>query len=158
MACSCQEKDVVIQQQRCITRLFCSRAAKTHGVAIKLTSATKIPNATIWYYCAALLVLLAFVCEGELVVICAFYTRLNSLFSLFFGDALQNAKQFFSTRLPQMTKYCIIREFENILRGYLYDYDLVFVILKGISILKFPKSFFEISSRDLTFSFLLQLI
>jgi hypothetical protein len=45
---------------------------------------------------------------------------------------------------------------ENILRGYLYDGDLVFVILKGISIFKFPKMFLEISSRDLT-SFLLQL-
>ncbi len=31
---------------------------------------------------------------------------------------------------------------ENILRGYLYDGDLVFVILKGISILKFLKKVF----------------
>jgi hypothetical protein len=46
---------------------------------------------------------------------------------------------------------------ENILCGYLYDGDLVFVILKGISIFKFPKRFLEISSRDLT-SVLLQLI
>jgi hypothetical protein len=89
-------------------------AAKTHGVAIKLASATKITNATIWYYCAALLVQLSFICEGELVVTCAFYCRLDSLFSLFFGDALQNAKQLFSTRLPQMTKYCVMRECENI--------------------------------------------
>jgi hypothetical protein len=74
-----------------------------------------------------------------------------------FGDALQNAKQLFSTRIPQMTKYCIMRECENILCGYLYAGDLVFVILKGISIFKFPKRFLEISSRDLT-SFLLQLI
>jgi hypothetical protein len=49
-----------------------------------------------------------------------------------------------------MTKCCIMRECENILRGYLYDGDLVFVILKGISIFKFPKRFLEISSRDLT--------
>jgi hypothetical protein len=46
---------------------------------------------------------------------------------------------------------------EKILRGYLYDGDLVFVILKRISIFEFPKRFLEISSRDLT-SFLLQLI
>ena len=26
---------------------------KTHGVAIKLTSATKITNVAIWYYCTA---------------------------------------------------------------------------------------------------------
>ncbi len=46
---------------------------------------------------------------------------------------------------------------ENILCGYLYDGDLVFVILKGISIFKFPRRFLKISSRDLT-SFLLWLI
>jgi hypothetical protein len=39
---------------------------------------------------------------------------------------------------------------ENILHGYLYDGDLVFVILKGIYGLKFTKRFLEISFRDLT--------
>ncbi len=39
---------------------------------------------------------------------------------------------------------------ENILPGYLYDGDLVFVILKGIYDFKFSKKFLEISSRDLT--------
>jgi hypothetical protein len=38
---------------------------------------------------------------------------------------------------------------------HLYDCDLVFVILKGISIIKFPKRFLEISCRDLTSSSLL---
>ena len=33
-------------------------AAKKHGVTIKLASATKITNAAIWYYCAALLLVL----------------------------------------------------------------------------------------------------
>ncbi len=49
---------------------------------------------------------------------------------------------------------------ENILCGYLYDGDLVFVILKGIYGFKFSKRFLEISSRDLTSSlfFPLQLI
>ncbi len=42
---------------------------------------------------------------------------------------------------------------ENILCGYLYDGDLVFVILKGIYSFKFPKRFLEISFRDLTSSF-----
>ncbi len=49
-----------------------------------------------------------------------------------------------------MTKYCIMREYENILRGYLYVCDLKFVILNGIYSFKFPKRFLEISSRDLT--------
>jgi hypothetical protein len=86
--------------QDCFAAAILAAGAKTHGVAVKLTSATKITNAAIWYYCAELLVLLSFVCEGELVFTCAFYHRLDSLF---FGDALQNAKQLFSLRLPQMT-------------------------------------------------------
>ncbi len=44
---------------------------------------------------------------------------------------------------------------ENIRNGYFYDGDLVFVILKGIYSFKFPKRFLEISSRDLTSSWLL---
>jgi hypothetical protein len=48
------------------------------------------------------------------------------------GDTLQNAKQVFSVRLLQITKYCIMRECENILHGYFYVFDLAFVILKGI--------------------------
>jgi hypothetical protein len=63
----------------------------------------------------------------------------------------------FSTRLSKTTKYCVMRECDNILRGYLYVSDLAFVILKDIYGFKFPKRFLEISSRDLT-SFLLQLI
>ncbi len=77
---------------------------------------------------------------------------LSRLDAFFFGDALQNAIQLFSTRLPQMTKYCVMRECENILCGYLYDGVLVFVILKGFTIFKFPKRFLEISSKDLTSS------
>ncbi len=46
---------------------------------------------------------------------------------------------------------------ENILHGFLYVFDLAFVILKGIYGFEFPKRFLEISSRDLT-SLLLQLI
>jgi hypothetical protein len=158
LARSCKEKDVVLKHQWRITRSFSrshtSSAAKIHRVAIKLTSATKIINAAIWHSCAALLVLLSFVCEGELVVTCALYHRLDSLF---FRDALQHAKQLFSTRLSKKTKYCLMRGCEKILCGYLYVSDLAFFILKEISIFKFPKRFLEISSRDLT-SFLLQLI
>jgi hypothetical protein len=119
-----------------------------HRVAMA-SSATKITNAAIWYYCAASH---WFVREGLLWHV----PRLDSNPS-YHGDALQYAKQLFYISLPQMTKYCIMRECENILSGYLYDGDLVFVILKGISIFKLPKRFLEISSRDLT-SFLLQLI
>ncbi len=41
-----------------------------------------------------------------------------------------------------MTKYCVMRECDNIRNGYLYGGDLLFVILKGIYGFKFPKRFF----------------
>ena len=66
------------------------------------------------------------------------------------GDVLQHAKQIFSARLLQMTKYCVMRECENILCGYLCVFDLVFSQQDGIYGFKFPKRFLEISSRDLT--------
>jgi hypothetical protein len=71
-----------------------------------------------------------------------------------FGKALQNATQLFFNRIPQMTRYCVMRECENILHGYLYVFDLAFVILKGIYGFEFPKRFLEISSRDLLSSLL----
>jgi hypothetical protein len=80
-------------------------AAKTHGVAIKLASTTKITNAAIWYYCAALLVLVSLFwresglwCEWRVF---SFLAGLDSVFK----NALQNAKQLFHISLPQMTKY-----------------------------------------------------
>jgi hypothetical protein len=126
------------------------QAAATHlelGVA---TSATKNANALALYFCTpSLYYSFWFVRESW------FWYVLCRLDSFFFGDALQNAKQLFYISLPLMTKYCIMRECENIFRGYLYNGDLVFVILKGISIFLFPRRFLEISSRDLNFSLLL---
>jgi hypothetical protein len=121
-----------------------------HGIAMA-SSATKITNAAICYYCVAFY---WFVRESWLCYVLLPTGRLDSLF---FGDALQNTKQLFSTRLTQVTKYCIMRECENILRGYLYVSDLAFVILKGTYGFKVPKRFLEISSRDPT-SFLIQLV
>jgi hypothetical protein len=133
-------------------------ASKTHGVVIKLASATKITNAAIWYYCAAFLLVLLSLIWRESGLWCEWrvFSSLAGLDSVF-ENALQKAKQLFSTRIPQMTKYCVMRECENILHGYLYGGDLLFVILKGIYSFKFPKRFLEISPRDLT-SFPLQLI
>jgi hypothetical protein len=70
-----------------------------------------------------------------------------------FLNALQNATQIFFDRIPQMTKYYIMKECENILHAFINVFDLAFVILKGIYSFKFPKRFLEISSRDLTSSF-----
>jgi hypothetical protein len=64
-----------------------------------------------------------------------------------FGNALQNATQLFFDRIPQMTKYCIMRECENIHSTIYLSGDLVFSHQQGF---KFPKRFLEVSSRDLT--------
>jgi hypothetical protein len=101
-------------------------AARTHGVAIKLASATKITNAAIWYYCAALLsIVLLSLIRRESGLWCDWrvFSSLAGLDSVS-KNALQNAKQLFHVSLPQMAKYCIMRECENILCGYLYDGDL----------------------------------
>ncbi len=124
-----------------------------------MASTTKITNAAIRYYCAALLLVLLSLIWRESGLWCEWrvFSSLAGLDSVF-ENALQNAKQLFHISLPQMTKYCIMRECKNILCGYLYDGDLVLVILKGIYGFKFPIRFLEISSRDLTSSFPLQLI
>jgi hypothetical protein len=126
--------------------------AKTHRVAIKLASATKITSAAIWYYCTALLVLLSLYwkesglwCEWRVF---SSLSRLNSDFE----NALQNAKQLFSVRIPFMTKYFVMRECDNILRGYIFVVTTVLSHQDEIYGLKFPNRFLEISCscRELT--------
>jgi hypothetical protein len=68
----------------------------------------------------------------------------------YFGDTIQDAKQLFFSRLPQMTKYFFMRECEHIptwisptwisLSG-----DLAFSYQDGIYGFKFPKRFSELS-------------
>jgi hypothetical protein len=55
---------------------------------------------------------------------------------------------FFS--LPQMTKYCVMRECKNIHSWISPSVDVVFSQQDGMYGFKFPKRFLEISSRDLT--------
>jgi hypothetical protein len=66
---------------------------EAHGVAA-VSSATKITNAAIWYYCAASLYYAHLFVRGSWL-----WHVLSRLDSYFLGDALQNAKQLFSTRL-----------------------------------------------------------
>jgi hypothetical protein len=63
----------------------------------------------------------------------------------YFRDALQNAKELFFSRLPQMTKYFVTRECENIPTWISLCVTTVFSQQRGISIFKFPKRFSEIS-------------
>jgi hypothetical protein len=66
------------------------------------------------------------------------------------GDVLHFAKQIFSLKLLQVTKYCIMRECENIHSWISLSGDSAFIHQNGIHGFKFPKRFLEISCRDLT--------
>jgi hypothetical protein len=72
------------------------------------------------------------------------------------GDVLQLAKQLFSLRLRQMTKYCIMRECYNILSGYLSVVTTVFSHQGGIYGFKSPKRFSgDLFLRSLSFTLFL---
>jgi hypothetical protein len=62
-----------------------------------------------------------------------------------FGDAMQDAKQLFLSRLPQITKYFVMRECENIPTLISLSGDLAFSHQDGIYGFKFPKRFSELS-------------
>jgi hypothetical protein len=87
--------------------------------------------------------------ESWLWCVGSVFSSLAGLDSVF-GNALQNAAQLFFNRISQMTKYCIMRECENIHSWISLSGDLVFSHQQGIYGSKFPKRFLEISSRDLT--------
>jgi hypothetical protein len=82
------------------------RMQAAYGVAT-MSRATEISNAAIHFYCAYYTHL--FVRESWLWHV--FLPRLNSNL---FGDTLQTAKQLFFSRLPQMIKYCVMRDCDNI--------------------------------------------
>jgi hypothetical protein len=110
-----------------------------HGVATMLTSAKEIASMDTSYFCAASLLYMIINVRETMwwwlaVARKKMWWCIASFGDSYHNDVLQNAKQLFSTRIPQMTKCWVMKECENILRGYLYDGDLVFVILKGISI------------------------
>jgi hypothetical protein len=90
-----------------------------HGFAT-VSSNTKITNAAIWYYCTASHLFVRESLLSQHVLLLA-----GGLYSVFW-NALQNATQLFFDRIPQMTKYCIMRECENIHSWISLSGDLVF--------------------------------
>jgi hypothetical protein len=132
--------------------------AAMHGVAKQL-SATKITNAAIYYYCAAtLLHAYSFVremCWWLALAKKKMWLWIASSDDPYNGEVLQYTKQLFLTRLPQMTKYFVMRECEHIGDTSIWSQE-------GINIFKYPKGFWrslsEISQFCLSFaSFHLQL-
>jgi hypothetical protein len=68
----------------------------------------------------------------------------------FFGVELQNGIQIFYNRIPQMAKYFVMRECENIPTRISLCCDLAFAHKKEFPIFKFLDRFLEISFRDIT--------
>jgi hypothetical protein len=153
-------------------RLFCHHlttaliAAKTKisrrlkqaaalGVATVRLSATKIAKAASTYYFTASSLHMHSLVREKMWWWLALASKkmwwwIASFGESYHGDVLQHAKQLFSLGLPQMTKYCVMRECENIHSWISLSGDLAFSHQDGIYGFKFPKRFLEISSRDLT--------
>ncbi len=119
-----------------------------------LTSTTKIADVAFYYFASSSL----HVCLLMREKMCWWLTLARKKMWMWIpsfgdshhGDTLQYAKQIFSARLPQMTKYCVMRECENIQSWISRSGDLVFSHHDGIYGFKFPSRFSEISCRDLT--------
>jgi hypothetical protein len=139
--------------------------AASHGVAALQISTSKIVNAATAYYAASLLHVRTFVRE-KMCWWLAIAKKKMWLWIVSFGesynyngDVLQLAEQIFSLSLPQMTKYCIMRECENIHSWISLVDDLVFSHQGEIYGFKFPKRFFgDLFQRSHSFDSFLNLI
>ena len=126
--------------QDCFAAAVLTAAARTifqqhmqaaHGVGMA-SSATKITNAAIWYYCIASH---WFVWESLLCDVLLHIAGLDSVLE----NTLQNATQLFFNRIPQMTKYCVMRECENNHSWISLSGDLLFSHQQEIYGFKFSK-------------------
>jgi hypothetical protein len=128
----------------------------SHGVAALQISASDIVNAATAFYAASSLHTCSFVRE---MIMCWWLTLakkkmwlwIASFGKFYNGDMLHFAKQLFFLSLPQITKYCVMRECENIHLWISLIGDLAFSHQGVIYGFKFPKRYLEISSSDLTF-------
>jgi hypothetical protein len=118
----------------------------SHRVAALQISASKIVIAATVFYAASSLHVHLCVME-KMCWWLAFAKKKMKLWSASFGDpynggVLHFAKQLFSLSLPQMIKYCVMRECENIHSLISPSVDLVYSQQDGIYGFKFPKRFF----------------
>jgi len=125
------------------------KQAAALGVATVRSSTTEIANAASIYYffTASSLHVHSFVREKMMCWWLALARKnmwlwIASLGESYHGDVLQYAKHLFSLRLPQMTKYCVMRECENIHSWKSLVGDLVFSHQGEIYGFKFPKRIF----------------
>jgi len=137
------------------TKISWRQQAAAFGVATVRLSATEIANgASIYYLITSSFHVHSLVMEKRwwwlTLARKKMWWWIASFGESYNGDVLQHAKQLFSLRLPQMTKYCVMRECDNIHSWISLSGDLAFSHQDGIYGFKFPKRFLEISSRDLT--------
>jgi hypothetical protein len=117
-----------------------SRKQAAHRIAVMQASATKIDASTL-HVCS--FVRETLMCWWLAVVMEKMWWWIASFgYSFLYSrtNVLQHAKQIFS-RIPQMTKYCVMRECENIQSWILYFSDLVFSHQGEIYGFKFPSRF-----------------
>jgi hypothetical protein len=143
-------------------RLFCERLATAINEATKLTwrlkqaaalgvatlrlSANEIANATISYYYAVTSLHMHSLVREKMWWWLALARKkmwrwIASFGESYNGDVLQYAKQLFSLRLPQMTKYCIMRECDNIHRWICTTGDSAFSHQQEFTVLNSQKGF-----------------
>jgi len=140
------------------------KQAAALGVATFQSSATEIVNAASPYYLIASSFHVHSLVREKMWWWLALARKKLCWWLASFGesyndDVLQYTKQLFSLRLPQMTKYCIMRECENIQSWIIYVIDLVFSHQEEIYGFKFPKRFFgDLFQRSHSFLSFLNLI
>ncbi len=120
----------------------------TNGFAIKLRSVTKITKVTITYYCAASLLHVYLLMREKMWWWLALgrkkmWWRIATFGKSYHGDVLQYAKQLFSLRLPQMMKYCIMRECDKIHSWISTTGDLAFSHQQEFPVLNSQKGFWR---------------
>jgi hypothetical protein len=141
-------------------RLFCERLATAVNEATKITwrlkqaaalgvatlrlSATKTAAST-YYFTVSSLLMHSLVREKMWWWLALarkkMWRWIASFGKSYNGDVLQYAKQLFSLRLPQMTKYCVMRECDNIHPWISTTGDLAFSHLQEFTVLNSQKGF-----------------
>jgi hypothetical protein len=120
----------------------------SHRVAAALRmSASKIINAATAYYAPSLLHVRTFVrekmCWWLALAKKKMWLWIASFGESYNGDVLQLAEQLFSLSLPQMTKYCVMRECENIHSWISLVDDLAFSHQQEFTVLNSQKGFWR---------------
>jgi len=112
-----------------------------------LTSATEIVDMAFYYFASLLLHMHSLVREKMWwwlgLTRKKMWWWIASFGESYLGDVLQYPKQLFSLRLPQMTKYCIMRECDNIHSWISTTGDLAFSHQQEFTVLNSQKGFWR---------------